>query len=105
MRPDKYLRPVLVVRRQGATPMTGIRLYAVRRPDGTAHGDERGAVTSSERAPGSGVLAARVVELMDGGRGTVGILGGDHRVICEGREAAARARAGGLVVVAVCAFA
>lgn len=35
MRPDKYVRFGLVVRRQGTTPMTGISLSAVRRPQGS----------------------------------------------------------------------
>ena len=48
LRPDRYLRIGLAVRRTGITPLTGVSLAAARRPGGTAIVDERGSLTWAE---------------------------------------------------------
>jgi len=99
MRPDKYVRMGLVVRRQGTTPMTGIGLSAVRRPKGTALVDERGAMTWAELDADSNALAAGLAALMsDAPERTVGILCRNHRGIVEALAAAARAGADALLL-------
>ncbi len=102
MRPDRYLRMGLVVRRQGTTPMTGIGLSAVRRPNGTALVDERGALTWAELDARSDALAAGLVEILGGAGnepgGTVGILCRNHRGIVEALAASARAGADALLL-------
>ena len=99
MRPDKYVRMGLVVRRQGTTPMTGIGLSAVRRPKGTALVDERGAMTWAELDADSNALAAGLAALMsDAPDRTVGILCRNHRGIVEALAAAARAGADALLL-------
>ncbi len=98
MRPDKYLRLWLVVRRQGTTPMTGIGLSAVRRPQGTALVDERGSMTWAELDADSDALAVGLAELAGGAEGTVGILCRNHRGLVEALTGAARAGADALLL-------
>ena len=105
MRPDKYLRQWAVIRRQGTTPMTGIGLSAVRRPNGTALVDERGTLTWAELDARSDALATGLAELLDGAEGadpghpgTIGILCRNHRGIVEALAASARAGADALLL-------
>ena len=98
MRPDKYVRLGLVVRRQGTSPMTGISLSAVRRPHGTALVDERGSLTWAELDARSDALASGLAALLPDRTGTVGILCRNHRGLVEALAASARAGADALLL-------
>src|SRR5690348_15974212 len=85
MRPDKYLRQALVVRRHGANAMSGIGLSAARAPRATALIDERGFMTWAELdrrvdAAGVGLLGLLGEQTVDM---TLGILCRNHRGLVE----------------------
>ncbi len=89
-RPDKYLRSLVVVRREGVTPLTGIGLSAVRRPQATALVDERGSLTWSELDTRINALAAGLAEQRGGREGVVAILCRNHRGFVEALAASTR---------------
>lgn len=90
LRPDKYLRMALTVRREGITTATGISLAAVRRPHGRAVVDERGELTWSELNQRCNALAAALQARPGGAPKSVGILCRNHRGFIEALAAAAR---------------
>ena len=99
MRPDKYVRMGLVVRRQGATPMTGIGLSAVRRPRRDRARRRARAPDLGRARPRSDALAAASPERdRRGGPRTVGILCRNHRGIVEALTATARVGADALLL-------
>jgi acyl-CoA synthetase (AMP-forming)/AMP-acid ligase II len=97
MRPDKYLRLGLVVRRHGATPMAGIGLAAVRRPRGTALVDERGSMTWAELDRRVDAIAVALAERAPRPT-TVGILCRNHRGLVEALAATTRIGADALLL-------
>ncbi len=97
LRPDKYVRMGLVIRRQGATPMTGIGLSAVRRPRGTALVDERGSMTWGELDQRVDAIAAALEERTPRPT-TVGILCRNHRGLVESLAATTRMGADALLL-------
>lgn len=106
MRPDKYLRQGLVIRRHGANAMSGIGLSAVRAPRATALVDERGSLTWAEldrRVDAAGAALRELMdELPDEGHGapdmTLGILCRNHRGLVESLAAATRIGADALLL-------
>ena len=91
LRPDKYLRMGLVVRRQGVTPTTGMSLAAARRPHGTALIDERGSLTWRELEHRSDSLAVGLAGLTNSGQvRTLGVLCRNHRGFVEALAAGAK---------------
>jgi acyl-CoA synthetase (AMP-forming)/AMP-acid ligase II len=100
MRPDRYVRQGLVVRRHGANAMSGIGLSAARAPRATALVDERGQLTWSEldrRVDAAGVGLVRL--LGDGSQDkTLGILCRNHRGLVEALAAASRIGADALLL-------
>src|SRR5215210_3809704 len=70
MRPDKYLRQALVVRRHGANAMSGIGLSAVRAPRTPAVVDERGEVTWAELDRRLDAAGVGLHQLLGGREGT-----------------------------------
>ena len=97
-RPDKYLRSLAVVRRQGVTALTGIGLSAVRRPHGTALVDERGSLTWSELDTRSNALAVGLAEQRGDREGAVAILCRNHRGFVEALAASTRLGAEALLL-------
>ena len=89
-RPDRYLRSLGVVRRQGVTPLTGIALSAVRRPDGTALVDERGSLTWAELDARSDALAVGLADVRGDRSGPIAVLCRNHRGFVEALAAATR---------------
>ena len=102
MRPDKYLRQGLVIRRHGANAMSGIGLSAVRAPKATALVDERGSLTWAEldrRVDAAGAALHQLLdEQSDGQEGTIGILCRNHRGLVESLAAATRIGADALLL-------
>jgi acyl-CoA synthetase (AMP-forming)/AMP-acid ligase II len=100
MRPDKYLRQALVVRRHGANAMSGIGLSAARAPKATALVDERGFMTWAQLdrrvdAAGVGLLGLLGEDTQDL---TLGILCRNHRGLVESLAAASRIGADALLL-------
>jgi acyl-CoA synthetase (AMP-forming)/AMP-acid ligase II len=89
-RPDRYLRSLAVVRRHGVTPLTGIALSAVRRPQGTALIDERGSLTWAELDARSDALAVGLAEQRGDREGPVALLCRNHRGFVEALAASTR---------------
>jgi len=83
LRPDKYVRMVRAIRRQGLTAMTGVSLAAARRPEGLALVDERGAMTWGELEERTDALAAALAPHLKDGAGRVGLLARNHRGFVE----------------------
>ncbi|MET0998532.1 MAG: AMP-binding protein [Marmoricola sp.] len=98
MRPDKYLRQVLVIRRQGKNAMTGISLSAVRSPKATGLVDERGSLTWAELDRRSDAAGVALQELLGDRSGTLGILCRNHRGLVESLTASARIGADALLL-------
>jgi fatty-acyl-CoA synthase len=90
LRPDKYLRMGMVIRRQGVTAMTGISLAAVRRPRATALIDERGSLTWADLEARSNALATGLATLREGRLETVAVLCRNHRGFVEALSAATK---------------
>ena len=98
LRPDKYLRMGLVVRRYGVMPTLGLSLAAVRRPNGVGLIDERGALTWAELEARSNALAAGLAELPGGRPATVAILCRNHRGFVDALSAVAKLGADALLL-------
>ena len=90
VRPDRYVRMVLVVRR-GVTATTGIALAAARAPRRTALVDERGSLTWAELDAGCDAFAVGLLELTGGEPRTVAVLARNHRGFVHGLAGATRA--------------
>ncbi len=98
MRPDKYLRQALVIRRHGANAMSGIGLSAARAPRATALIDERGSLTWAELDRRVDAAGVALHELLGGRDGTLGILCRNHRGLVESLAAATRIGADALLL-------
>ena len=98
MRPDKYLRQALVVRRHGANAMSGIGLSAARAPKATALIDERGSMTWRELDRRVDAAGVGLHDLLGGREGTLGILCRNHRGLVEALAAASRIGADALLL-------
>jgi acyl-CoA synthetase (AMP-forming)/AMP-acid ligase II len=98
MRPDKYLRQALVIRRHGANAMSGIGLSAARAPRATALVDERGSLTWAELDRRVDAAGVALHELLGGREGTLGILCRNHRGLVESLAAASRIGADALLL-------
>ncbi|NMN97041.1 bile acid CoA ligase [Nocardiaceae bacterium YC2-7] len=98
LRPDKYLRMGMAIRRQGVTPMTGISLSAARRPDGVALIDERGDLTWRALDQHCDALAVGLTQLGIGVPRTIGILCRNHRGLVEALGATTRLGADALLL-------
>lgn len=90
LRPDKYVRIALAVRRDGITATTGIALAAVRCPNRPAVIDERGTLTWAELDRRSSALAAALEARAGGPPRIIGIMCRNHRGFIEAVTAAAR---------------
>jgi fatty-acyl-CoA synthase len=90
MRPDKYLRQGLAVRRHGAGPLSGLSLSAVRDPHRTALVDERGSLTWRELDRRADAVAVGLAALGADSSAPVGILCRNHRGLVESLAAASR---------------
>ncbi|WP_197038077.1 MULTISPECIES: AMP-binding protein [Actinomycetes] len=98
LRPDKYLRMGLVIWRQGTTPMTGLGLAAVRRPNATALVDELGSLTWAQLDTRSDALATALRDLRREPDQTVGILCRNHRGLVESLLASTKLGADSLLL-------
>jgi fatty-acyl-CoA synthase len=98
LRPDKYLRMGLAVRRYGVIPTLGLSLAAVRRPDGIGLIDERGSLSWGELETRTSALAAALAELPGGPPTTVAILCRNHRGFVEALAATAKLGADSLLL-------
>ena len=98
LRPDKYLRMGLVVRRYGVIPTLGLSLAAVRRPAGIGLIDERGSLTWGELEVRTSALAAALAALPGGRPTTVAILCRNHRGFVEALAATAKLGADSLLL-------
>lgn len=78
MRPDKYVRLGLVLRRQGTNATTGFSIAAVRSPRGVGLVDERGELTWQELQDRADALATGIVELA-GPTDVLAVLCRNHR--------------------------
>ena len=89
LRPDRYARMGLAMRRHGgASPVSGIGLAAARNPDGTAIIDEAGPVTWGELDRRADALAAALAAMP--GVETVAIMCRNHRGLVESIAAVSR---------------
>jgi acyl-CoA synthetase (AMP-forming)/AMP-acid ligase II len=98
MRPDKYLRQGLAVRRHGAGPLSGLSLSAVRNPHGLALVDERGNLTWRELDRRADAVAVGLAALGADRSAPVGILCRNHRGLVESLAAASRIGADALLL-------
>jgi acyl-CoA synthetase (AMP-forming)/AMP-acid ligase II len=98
MRPDKYLRQALVVRRHGANAMSGIGLSAARAPKALGLVDERGSMTWAELDRRVDAAGVGLHELLGGREGTLGILCRNHRGLVEALAASTRIGADALLL-------
>jgi acyl-CoA synthetase (AMP-forming)/AMP-acid ligase II len=90
LRPDKYVRMGLAVRREGITATTGLALSAVRCPDRVALIDEKGQLTWSELAQRCDALAAALQSRLGEAPTVIGILCRNHRGFIEALAASGK---------------
>jgi len=101
LRPDKYVRMGLVVRRYGISATTGLGLAAARRPDGVGLVDELGSLTWRELGRRSDALAAGIARMRTpSGREvrTIAILCRNHRGFVDALGAATKLGADALLL-------
>ena len=98
MRPDKYVRQGLAVRRHGTGPLSGLSLSAVRNPGGLALVDERGPLTWRELDRRCDAVAVGLSRLGADRSAPVGILCRNHRGLVESLAAASRIGADALLL-------
>jgi fatty-acyl-CoA synthase len=98
LRPDKYLRMGLLVRRRGVLPTLGFALAAIRRPAAVGLVDERGPLTWEELEARSSALAAGLAALPGGVPRTVAILCRNHRGFVDALCASAKLGADALLL-------
>ncbi|WP_068269864.1 AMP-binding protein [Aldersonia kunmingensis] len=96
--PDKYVRMIGLLRRQGTTPLAGLSLAAIRRPQGRAIVDERGELTWAELEQRSDALAAGLATLGSTPPATVAILCRNHAGLVETLGAAGKLGADALLL-------
>ena len=90
MRPDKYLRIIGVVRREGLAVTSGFGMSAQRCPDRPALIDELGSLTYRQLDERAGALAAALQGLPEGTPEVVAIMCRNHRGFVEALIAANR---------------
>src|SRR3954451_24757606 len=90
LRPDRYVRMGLAVRRVGISAATGFAIAAQRCPDRPGLIDELGTLTWRELDEHSDALAAALQALPDGPPKVVGIMARNHRGFVEALVAANR---------------
>ena len=88
LRPDKYVRMVAAVRREGMSPTTGIAISARRCPDRPALVDEIGTLSYKELDVRCNAFAAALEALRGGTPQTIGIMCRNHRGFVEALAAA-----------------
>ena len=98
MRPDKYVRQGLAIRRHGAGPLSGLSLSAVRDPGGLALVDERGPLTWRELDRRADAVAVGLARLGADRTAPVGILCRNHRGLVESLAATSRIGADALLL-------
>jgi acyl-CoA synthetase (AMP-forming)/AMP-acid ligase II len=101
LRPDKYARMGLVVRRYGISATTGLALAAARRPDGVGLVDELGSLTWGELGRRSDALASGIAGMRTpSGREvrTIAILCRNHRGFVDALGAATKLGAHALLL-------
>jgi fatty-acyl-CoA synthase len=98
LRPDKYLRMGLAVRRYGVMPTLGLTLAAIRRPRGIGLIDESGALTWGELDVRSDALAFGLTSLDGGAPRTIAILCRNHRGFVDALSATAKLGADALLL-------
>jgi acyl-CoA synthetase (AMP-forming)/AMP-acid ligase II len=101
LRPDRYARMGLVVRRYGISATTGLGLAAARRPDGVGLVDELGSLTWGELGRRSDALASGIARMRTpSGREirTIAILCRNHRGFVDALGAATKLGADALLL-------
>jgi fatty-acyl-CoA synthase len=101
LRPDRYARMGLVVRRYGISATTGLALAAARRPDGVGLVDELGSLTWGELGRRSDALASGIARMRTpSGREvrTIAILCRNHRGFVDALGAATKLGAHALLL-------
>ena len=101
LRPDRYARMGLTVRRYGVTATSGLGLAAARRPHGVGLVDELGSLTWGELGRRSDALAAGIARMRTpAGRpvATVAILCRNHRGFVDALGAATKLGADALLL-------
>jgi acyl-CoA synthetase (AMP-forming)/AMP-acid ligase II len=79
LRPDRYLRMVTAVRREGMSATTGFAIAAARCPDRPGLIDELGTLTWKQLDDRANALAAAFQSLADGEGPVIGIMCRNHR--------------------------
>ena len=90
LRPDRYVRMGVAVRRAGMSAATGFAIAAQRCPDRPGLIDELGTLTWRELDEHSDALAAALQALPDGPPAVVGVMARNHRGFVEALIAANR---------------
>lgn len=98
MRPDKYVRQGLAMRRYGVNPLSGLGLSAVRSPHGLALVDERGELTWRELDARVNALAVGLAGQGAGPGAAVAIMCRNHRGLVETLAACSRVGADALLL-------
>jgi fatty-acyl-CoA synthase len=98
LRPDRFVRMGLAVRRYGVVPTLGISLAAARRPSGAGLIDERGVLTWRELEARTSALAAGLAALPGGRPAVVAIMARNHRGFVEALTATAKLGADALLL-------
>ncbi len=98
MRPDKYLRQALVMRRYGVNPLSGLGLSAVRCPDSLALVDESGSLTWRELDTRVNALAVALADQGAGPGAAIAIMCRNHRGLVETLAACSRVGADALLL-------
>ncbi len=98
MRPDKYVRQGLVMRRHGVNPLSGLGLSAVRSPHGLALVDELGQLTWRELDARVDALAVGLAAEGAGPEVAVAIMCRNHRGLVETLAACSRVGADALLL-------
>ncbi|MCX5045325.1 AMP-binding protein [Aldersonia sp. NBC_00410] len=96
--PAKYVRMIALLRRQGTTPLTGLSLSAIRRPDATAIVDERGELTWAQLDRRCDALAAGLATFGPTRPTTVAVLCRNHAGLVEMLGAAGKLGADALLL-------
>jgi fatty-acyl-CoA synthase len=96
--PDKYVRMIGLLRRNGATPLIGLSLAAIRRPHARAIVDERGVRTWAQLEHRGDALAAGLAAFGPTPPTTVAILCRNHAGLIETLSAAGKLGADALLL-------
>jgi fatty-acyl-CoA synthase len=98
MRPDKYLRQALVVRRYGKNPLVGLSLSAIRTPHRVAMIDDLGELSWRDLDGRADALAVALAAHGAGPGVAVGVMCRNHRGLIEALAACARIGADALLL-------